>query len=475
MRYRITLVGLRSVRPVIASGFALVMAIMLAGCALLPSSRPRIAPSEPEPTPIPTPIVPEKPNYTVKRGDVTKKLQFTGRISPVIEQELFFRTSGRVRRVFVKRNDLVKKDQVLADLEIDNLERELEAANLELERAKTILAKAQTTLQDDIKRAQANLELAQLNLAAQQQVQDLTPQKTQAEADLKEAQLALQQAQEAYNGIAWRNDKGSSREAADLEQATLNYDKAKAGYDLAIQNIENQSRAAILGQKQAQKQVELAQLSLDELNRGVDPLLQNDVDRAALNVERVKTAITDAEIIAPFDGKVLSMGLSEGRAVDAFNPVVTVADPAQLEVTADLQSTDLQNLAEGMPATMVLVSRPGQEFKGTIRKVPYPYGSGGTSTKSAETDKSTRVTLEEDVTNAGFEMGDLMRVTVVLESRPDTLWLPPAAIRTFEGRNFVVVQDGDVQRRVDIKVGIKNEDQVEILEGLAEGQVVVAR
>ncbi len=463
MRYRITFVT------------SLLLALFtLAGCGLLPTSQPQVASGEQEPTPIPTPIVPEKPTYAVKSGDVVKKLQFTGRISPVVEQELFFRTSGRVRRIFAKRNELVTKDQVLADLEIENLERELEAANLDLDRAKVILSKAEQSLQDDIKRAQANLELAQLSVAAQQ-VMDLTPQKTQAEADLKQAELTVRQAQEAYNEIAWRNDKGTTYEAAALEQATLNYEKAKAAYDLTIQNIANQGKAATLQQKQAQKQVELAQLSLDELNRGVDPLLKNDVDRAQLNLERVRAAITDSQVTAPFDGKILSMGLSEGRAVDAFNPVVTVADPTQLEVTADLQSTDLQNLAEGLPATMTLVSRPGEQFNGTIRKLPYPYGSGGASTKTAETDKSTRVTVEGDVTNAGFELGDLMRVTVILEQRPGTLWLPPAAIRTFEGRNFVVVQDGDIQRRVDVKTGIKNEDQVEILEGLTEGQVVIGR
>jgi len=51
---------------------------------------------------------------------------------------------------------------------------------------------------------------------------------------------------------------------------------------------------------------------------------------------------------------------------------------------------------------------------------------------------------------------------------------PPQAIRTFEGRTFAVVQDGQGQRRVDVKVGITNEDQTEILEGLTEGQVVVS-
>jgi multidrug efflux pump subunit AcrA (membrane-fusion protein) len=65
-------------------------------------------------------------------------------------------------------------------------------------------------------------------------------------------------------------------------------------------------------------------------------------------------------------------------------------------------------------------------------------------------------------------------VNVVLERKDDVLWLPPQAIRTFEGRKFVVVQEeGEAQRRVDVKVGIESEDRVEIEEGLTEGQVVI--
>jgi multidrug efflux pump subunit AcrA (membrane-fusion protein) len=72
-------------------------------------------------------------------------------------------------------------------------------------------------------------------------------------------------------------------------------------------------------------------------------------------------------------------------------------------------------------------------------------------------------------------MGDLVRATAVLESREDVLWLPPQAVREFEGRKFVIVQDGDAQRRVDVKTGIVGEDRVEILEGLTEGQVVLTQ
>ena len=66
-----------------------------------------------------------------------------------------------------------------------------------------------------------------------------------------------------------------------------------------------------------------------------------------------------------------------------------------------------------------------------------------------------------------------MSIEVVLEQKDDVLWLPPQAVRKFEGREFVVVQDGELQRRVDVKVGIESRDRVELEEGLTEGQIVI--
>ena len=68
-----------------------------------------------------------------------------------------------------------------------------------------------------------------------------------------------------------------------------------------------------------------------------------------------------------------------------------------------------------------------------------------------------------------------MRVTVELERKADVLWLPPQALRIFDGRRFAVLQDGDVQRRVDVTAGIETPERVEIESGLEEGQVVVGQ
>jgi multidrug efflux pump subunit AcrA (membrane-fusion protein) len=81
--------------------------------------------------------------------------------------------------------------------------------------------------------------------------------------------------------------------------------------------------------------------------------------------------------------------------------------------------------------------------------------------------------LTVDLHGVEVEPGDLVRVTVVLEQKEDVLWLPPAAIRTFEGRKFVVVQEGAGQRQVDVTLGIESEERVEIETGLEEDQVVI--
>ena len=71
-------------------------------------------------------------------------------------------------------------------------------------------------------------------------------------------------------------------------------------------------------------------------------------------------------------------------------------------------------------------------------------------------------------------MGELATVIIVLEEKDDVIWLPPAAIRTFQGRSFVVVQGDDgSQRRVDVRLGIESDERVEILEGLEAGQTVI--
>jgi multidrug efflux pump subunit AcrA (membrane-fusion protein) len=297
--------------------------------------------------------------------------------------------------------------------------------------------------------------------------QDPAPRKAQAEANWEKAKLDMARAQRDYDAVAWRSDVGATREAAALQNANIEFQRAKAAYDLALQDIASYDyQTRIL-----EKQLALAELTLKELQVGVDPLLKNDVAQAEDRVKRLEAQVNDHRIVAPFAGQIMSVNLSPGRTADAFKPGLIMGDVAMLEVTADLTDSQLRNLKEDMDATFVLTDFPDTVFNGKIRLLPYPYGGGGRP-GLADQDRATHITIQGEQDE--LTLGDLARVQVVLQRKADALWLPPQAVRTFEGRKFVVVQEGEAQRRLDVKVGIEGDERVEIISGLEEGQVVVA-
>jgi multidrug efflux pump subunit AcrA (membrane-fusion protein) len=499
----------------------LIIVLMLTGCAFLPADGSRTqaqAQQGATPTPIPTPIVPIKPVYEAQRGQVVKTVQFSGRVAPVREEELFFRVSGFVRNVFIERDMLVTQGQLLADLEIDPLERELTTRQLELEQAQRALENAEQAHADALARAKLDLEKAQAKLAqaarehsynldkaalelemkrlelAKAQNQSPADRLTLAAVELVKARITLRSAQLKYDAIAYADGVGASSEAIELEQATLEFDRAEAAYNLAQKDIENEKYdTEVLAQQVALAELELdylrqnavdpdleqalaqAQLEVTILERGVDPVYKNNVDRMALELAKLEATIGDAQIIAPFDGKILSEVLSAGAEASAFKEVAIIGDLSTLEISADPASSILQELVEGMPVEITLSRRPGETFSGHIRLLPYPYGGGGRTEgiEEEDRDKSTRIVMEVGFAELGLELGDLVQIAAIVESVDDVLWLPPQAIRVFDGREFVVAQDGEAQRRVDVTVGVESRDRVEIKEGLTEGQIVL--
>ncbi|MGD8489013.1 MAG: HlyD family efflux transporter periplasmic adaptor subunit [Anaerolineae bacterium] len=444
----------------------LLVAGLLSGC-LLTGCMPGATPVPP-PTPTfwPTAVVPEKPTYTVERGIVVDSLTFTGRVAPVREEELYFRADGRVLEVYGTRGQSVQTDDLLAELDVEALHRQLARAALDLETAKTELASAALDLDHDLARAQTNLELEQIALHKLESY-DSRVDLAVVEAELEQATINLQNAQADYDAVSHLANIAMRPEAEALQQATLAHARAQAAYDQAVRQ---RSQRTFDIQSQ-QKRVALAQLEVERLAAGVDPRLEQAVAKAELELSDLQAQITDTLILAPFDGEISAVSTAAGKAVTGFEPVIVIADPTDLEVSAELSADEMRKLSEGQEATVVPIEYPGQELPGTIRSLPYPYGSGGGTTGVDEEDQSTRLSV--DLQGVQVKPGDLVRVRVILEQKDDVLWLPPAAIRTFEGRKFVLVQEGAGQRQVDVTLGIESDERVEIEAGLQEGQVVI--
>jgi hypothetical protein len=72
-----------------------------------------------------------------------------------------------------------------------------------------------------------------------------------------------------------------------------------------------------------------------------------------------------------------------------------------------------------------------------------------------------------------YQSGDKVSVRVELANKKGVLWLPPAAIHEVGGRTFVIADTGLGPQRIEIEIGLKTQDKVEIVSGLTEGQIVI--
>jgi HlyD family secretion protein len=464
----------------------IIMLVLLAACG--PSNPGGTAPT---PTPFPTPVAVEKPTYTVQRGTVVRTLEFTGRISPVTEQELFFKRSGHVSTVYVARGDQVSAGGLLAELELGDLQNQIAQAQVALETAETTLTNAELDNADTLADSRIALESARIRL---EQAQDKNVDSavnvaylrlTDAQRNRDDAQAAYDQAWDSardwelymteptgdplFPGPSLHDKLESERDYTErnLAMARTNLGIAQAEYTQSISIRDSYTYDLQL----LAQEVALAELRVERLERGVDPLLALNVEKAHLAIESLEGQVEDAQLIAPFDGQILSLSIQAGSQAEAFKTALILGDPADLEITANLAAEDLAEMSIGQPAVIRLRSRPGDDLSGAVRQLPYPYSGG--SAGAGDDDKSARISLDE--ATVALELGELATVVIVLEQKDDVLWLPPAAVRTFQGRTFVVIQDGDRQMRVDVRVGIESDERVEIMEGVEEGDVIVGQ
>lgn len=369
---------------------------------------------EPEATPIHTPIVIQRPEYVVTKGDVISIIQVSGRVTPIKQQSIFFTVDGMVKEVLVASGESVEEGTVLARLDApERYVADVSNARLELTRAKLELEQALLN---------APIELAE----ARQKVVDTEKLLQRAEANYQWALVNL-------------NEAGIAKAKNDLDIAQAEYDKAVA----------NEKRLSEGG--------ETSTVSLAELAFAA----------AEARFELANQALESIELKAPFDGQILSLAVAPGSSIKAFQTIMTLADPTALEITAVVDTNQTGSLAAGQKAEIRLSSKGDEEYKGEIIAVPIIQDGN-------KTDADYRIHIEIDDRSL-LELGDSASIRILVDSRTNVLCLPPAAIRTFQGDNFVIVEQDGVQRRVNVILGLRSIDLVEIISGLQEGQKVIGQ
>ena len=437
----------------------LLIVTTVAACSGIQGQAP--AQQVPTSTPIPTAPAVARPTYLVQRGDVQETLEFTGRWQPRDQTLLSFPVSGTVRSVNVKRGDAITTGQLLADFQISNLEDQLASAQLNLQSAKAALTSGTTGTINTVADAEVNLANAQLAL---QRTKDSSPwpQVQSARIGLDSATQNLANAQRAYDDAISR----PSQSASAIDQAYNNLLSAKnqlrsaqSSYDSAAQSFATYKYQIA----SAENAVIQARLNLDQARTGgADPQKQQAVQSAQLQVDQIKNNIAQSSLKSPSDGEVLEVTIKPGDAVKAYDSVMTIGRQEPKEIVASIAIGDAQRLSVGLIGICEVLNKPETAVQCIVRRLPL-------SAKDA--DQSTRIAASlEDLK---LITGTLIDVQMPLKVSTNVLWLPPAAVRTFQNRTFVVLQTPDGPRSVDVEVGLRTTDRVELKSGVKEGDVVV--
>jgi len=249
--------------------------------------------------------------------------------------------AGRITQLLLKEGDTVKANQLLAVLDPGELQQEeafytasAEGASSQVQESAAALRFQERQVGDQISQAEANLAAAE-------------SQRTAAQAELDNARLSFDRA-----------DKMLKEGVVSQEQL----DQARTAYQVAQSKI-----ASLEKQIDAQRSaVALARTNADQVSIRRSQLRGTQKQQAAAAAQRAKAGVrlAYAELHAPIDGVIDVVAARVGEVVTPGQPVVTLINPDDLWVRANVEETYIDRVRIGDKLTVRLPS--GEEREGTV-------------------------------------------------------------------------------------------------------------
>jgi HlyD family secretion protein len=287
---------------------------------------------------------------------------------------------------------------------------------------------------------------------------------------------AFEQAEAAYvTGTSSGVPEELQKATGDVQSAKEQLDAAQKLYDSRLDLFKQGALPrkdldqAAVALAQAKPQYELAKRHLDALNAVVHQQelkgLQGQLSSAKGKYEGASAQLSYSEIRSPLDGVVTDRPLYPGEMAAAGTPLLTVMDISRVTARAHIPQSDAALLKVGDHATIAV---PGQEepVEGKVSLVSPALDPNSTTVEIWVEAKNPKKTLRP---------GSSVRLSMVSEAVPDALVIPAASLLTgADGATTVmVISDDQHAHQQAVKAGIRQDDKLQITEGLKEGQRVV--
>ncbi len=417
-------------------------------------------------------------SYTIASGDLAQYTELNGNIVSDTVREYYSRVDSRIGKVLVKEGDYVKKGDLLISYDEEDL------------KLKTELAKANASSKDESLngRLSADSRMAGMYAEASSAMSSLDNDIAmyQAEIDRLDAQIISAKAALANEGARLQVsliDHADDKANADLDdndilsdnynriQKDIQYNAYEQNYNsqiLSMEQLKNEYSVLLADCKQRRSEM------FSQKNSTFSSLM-TDKDKEALELERTSYELTNEDIMhdleaaaegikADFDGIVTEINTAEDVRVSAGMKLLTLESSDDIAVKFNVNKYDIDALSEGQEANVKIRSK---NYTGKVSRIDRMTGRG--SSDSA----NVGVEIKLDEPDSDIILGLEAKAFVNTAALNNVLTVAVDALCEEEEGTFVFVARDGKAVKVPVVTGVKNEDVVEIVSGLSEGDIAI--
>jgi len=361
----------------------------------------------------------------VERGNLRNTVTATGTLQAVTTVQVGSQASGTISALYADFNSVVKKGQVVAQLDPAVSKAQVDQARANLEQARASLTQARAAVVN----SRAGVSGAQASgLAAKSTVQN-----NQAGVSGAQANVAVLKAQQD-DALSLLKQQDSLLKAGviaqrDYDVALTAYKTAEARTNQAVAQLnqamltEQSASSAGLAQSQAQVQQSQAQVQQS----------QAQVGQAAAQVQQAQAALSLAEvnlshttITSPIDGIVVSRDVNVGQTVAASlsaPTLFTIAnDLTQMQVIANIDQADIGLVEQAKSVKFSVDAFPGKDFDGKIQQMRI-------NPQNVQNVVTYNVVIDVNNPEQKLKPGMTANLTITIDERNNVLKVPNAALR----------------------------------------------
>ncbi len=361
----------------------------------------------------------------VERGNLRNTVTATGTLQAVTTVQVGSQASGTLSALYVDFNSLVRKGQVIAQIDpgVAKAQVDQSRANLQQARASLQLSLASVT------GSRAGVSDAQAKaLAAKSTVQN-----NQSGVSGAQANVAVLKAQldDAQSFLKQQESLMASGVIAkrEVDIAATSYKTAEARYNQAVaqlnQAVLSEQSASGAGIAQSQAQVQQSQAQVQQSQAQVEQA-KAQVQQAEAALRLAEVNLTHTTISSPIDGVVVSRDVNVGQTVAASlsaPTLFTIAnDLTQMQVIANIDQADIGLVERAKSVKFLVDAFPGKDFDGNIQQMRL-------NPQNVQNVVTYNVVIDVSNPEQKLKPGMTANLTITIDERNNVLKVPNSALR----------------------------------------------